>query len=197
MASSITRLTALDHERLQRLLRRALADGPSQLRWRDEVVQLARAHRRAESDALTPEALAPAGPEAAAAVDRVVRPDGDDEVEAAAAELCAAAVPSPELRSAGRRFRTATEAHAKLLDAALRQLEAAVPRREMRRLGGEYERRRDDTLRAMGEDQPPPRRLDLPRAELYELARKAGISGRSAMSRRDLIAELQRRDAGS
>ena len=66
-------------------------------------------------------------------------------------------------------------------------------RKEIRLLGGEYESRRDDHLLRLGADEPPPRRLDLSRAELYELARRHGIEGRSAMSRRDLIAELQRR----
>jgi hypothetical protein len=63
----------------------------------------------------------------------------------------------------------------------------------MRRVGGVYETSRDRALQAEGADEPPPRRLDLPRAELYELARRAGIEGRSAMSRRELINELQRR----
>jgi hypothetical protein len=35
------------------------------------------------------------------------------------------------------------------------------------------------------------------RAELYELAKRAGIEGRSSMSRRDLIHELQRRQSTS
>ena len=79
------------------------------------------------------------------------------------------------------------------LHRVLAPLESAVARKEIRLLGGEYESRRDDHLLRLGADEPPPRRLDLSRAELYELARRHGIEGRSAMSRRDLIAELQRR----
>ena len=60
-------------------------------------------------------------------------------------------------------------------------------------LGGRYERRRDEELRESEGQTPPPRRLDLTRAELYELARRAGIEGRSGMSRDQLISELQRR----
>jgi hypothetical protein len=72
-----------------------------------------------------------------------------------------------------------------------------VARKEVRRLGGLYADRRDQVLHEEGEADPPPRRLDLSRAELYELAKKAGIAGRSAMSRKDLIAELQRRQQTS
>jgi len=62
--SSISRLTALDHARLHRLLRRVVTEGPSQDRWRQEALHLLAAHRVAEREVLTPEALRPAGPEA-------------------------------------------------------------------------------------------------------------------------------------
>jgi hypothetical protein len=68
-----------------------------------------------------------------------------------------------------------------------------LPRKQMRELGGRYADVRDEALRDEGADEPPPRRLDVSRAELYELAKRAGIEGRSSMSRRDLINELQRR----
>ena len=61
MPSSITRLTSLDHQRLLRLLRRAVTEGPSQERWRDELVRLLAAHRVAEDRTLTADVVAPAG----------------------------------------------------------------------------------------------------------------------------------------
>ena len=113
-----------------------------------------------------------------------------------AEQLSALPVPSAALPTLGDRLRELIEEHARTLsEQVLAPLESAVPRKEIRRLGGVYESRRDEELRAVGDAEPPPRRFDLSRAELYELARRAGIQGRSAMSRGDLIAELQRRQA--
>jgi hypothetical protein len=192
MPSSIGRLTTLDHERMLRLLRRVVTEGPSQQRWRDELVALLTAHREAEQEALSTDVLATAGPTAAAGADDVARLDA--EIVAVTAALTAAELPSADVAQLGNRLSQLIESHGRTLaDRVLAPLESAVPRKEVRRLGGVYERRRDDLLHAEGVDEPPPRRLDLSRAELYELARKAGIEGRSAMSRGDLIAELQRR----
>jgi hypothetical protein len=74
-------------------------------------------------------------------------------------------------------------------------LAKAIGRKEMRMLGGRYQGRRDQELRDTAGRTPPPRRLDVSRAELYELAKRAGIEGRSGMSRDQLINELQRRQA--
>jgi hypothetical protein len=189
--SSISRLTALDHARLHRLLRRVVTEGPSQHRWREEALHLLAAHRVAEREVLTSDVLRPAGPEALAAAQDLDR--ADDELDRAAAAVAAAPVPSPDLAPLGDRLATLVARHADLTQRMLAQLESAVARKEIRLLGGEYESRRDDHLLRLGADEPPPRRLDLSRAELYELARRHGIEGRSAMSRRDLIAELQRR----
>jgi hypothetical protein len=189
--SSISRLTALDHARLHRLLRRVVTEGPSQNRWREEALHLLAAHRVAEREVLTPDALDPAGPEALTAAQDLDR--ADDELDRAAAALAAVPVPSPDLAPLGDRLATLVTRHADLTHRVLAPLESAVARKEIRLLGGEYESRRDDLLQRLGADEPPPRRLDLSRAELYELARRHGIEGRSAMSRRDLIAELQRR----
>jgi hypothetical protein len=114
-------------------------------------------------------------------------------LDRAAAAVAAVPVPSPDLAPLGDRLATLVARHADLTHRVLAPLESAVARKEIRLLGGEYESRRDDHLLRLGADEPPPRRLDLSRAELYELARRHGIEGRSAMSRRDLIAELQRR----
>ena len=194
MPSSVRRLTSLDHERLLRLLRRAVTEGPSQERWREELVRLLAAHRVAEDRTLLPDVLAPAGAPAVAATAAVARINHD--IDQVAAELCESPLPSAGLADLGDRLRELIEEHAALLtDQVLEPLESAVPRKEIRRLGGVYETYRDEDLRERGDDEPPPRRFDLPRAELYELARRAGIEGRSAMSRGDLIAELQRRQA--
>lgn len=196
MPSSIRRLIALDHDRMHRLARRAYAPGPSQERWRDELVHLVRAHLTAESGALTRDVVAQVGNDAAATAEEVRRTS--DELASRAAALADLPVAAPELATAGRSLEEALTAHAEVLERdVLSPLESVVPRKEVRRLGGIYAERRDAALYEEGEDRPPPRRLDLSRAELYELAKKAGIAGRSAMSRKDLISELQRRQQGA
>jgi hypothetical protein len=192
MPSSVARLTALDHDRMLRLLRRACTAGPSQERWRDELVRLTRAHHLAEAETLTPEVVAGAGPEAVEAAREVHRLG--DELGQVAGSLAGLPVTAPELADACRRLDQLLTVHTDLLaERVMTPLENAVPRKEMRRLGGVYEDARDRALREEGAEEPPPRRLDLSRAELYELAKRAGIEGRSAMSRRELISALQRR----
>lgn len=187
MPSSIVRVAALDHDRLRRLVRRACTEGPSQARWRDELVGLVEGHRAAEDEALG--GADPAVPPDA--LDSLRRVDAD--LDAATAALAAITVPSAEIADAGRRFQAALTAHVDELDGRLLQaLGNTAPRKELRRLGGMYAARRDRALHDRGAVEPP-RRLDVSRAELYELARRAGIEGRSSMSRRDLIAELERR----
>jgi hypothetical protein len=194
MPSSIVRLTVTDHDRALRLLRRVVAPGPSQGRWRDDVVRLLRAHRAAETAVLTDDAIQPAGAEAHRAMADLAALD--DALDEATDRLAAADVPSPELVDLGARIESLLGEHAATLDLrVLQPLEAAVARKQIRILGGRYAEVRDADLQDLGGEEPPPRRFDLPRAELYERARKAGIEGRSAMSRGELIAELRRRNA--
>lgn len=191
MPSSIVRLTTTDHGRLLRLLNRAVAPGPSQHRWRAEAVRLLRAHREAEREVVTPEVLAPAGPGALDALARLVLLDTD--LARLGARLADPATPTLELADIGRTLSRLLERHADLSRQMLQPLEQCVTRKQIRALGGRYGEARDTALRDQGAAEPPPRRFDLPRAELYELARKAGIEGRSAMSRAELISELMRR----
>lgn len=195
MPSSVTRLSALDHDRISRLVRRAVAPGPSQERWRDEVVRLVRAHITAETAVLTRDVVAAGGEEVLAAWEHQRQLAA--ELRQVADEIGSAPVGEADLRPPGERLQRVLSVYADVLcEQVLRPLEKAVPRKEIRRLGGQYADRRDQELRAAGEAEPPPRRLDLSRAELYELAKKAGIEGRSSMSRQSLIAELMRRQEG-
>lgn len=70
-------------------------------------------------------------------------------------------------------------------------LPEALGRKELRELGGRYARRRDHELAPTASDEAPPRALDRPRAELYEMARRGGVPGRSAMTRTQLINALR------
>ncbi len=151
-------------------------------------MRLLHAHRRAERAVLTPEVLAPAGDAAAGAVRDLAVLDAD--IDATTEALVATAVDSPDLAGLGERLGVLLAQHAALVDDLTRQLESVVARKQVRLLGGEYAGARDAALQDDGAGRVP-RRLDLSRAELYELARKAGIEGRSAMSRGELIARLQ------
>lgn len=187
MPSSISRLVALDHERLTRLLRRACSSGPSQQRWRDELVHLYRAHAQAEDEVL------------AAVVGETLQGRLEDLAGRRRLEelvrRVADAGQEAELRDAGALLAGALTDHAVAVhERVLVPLEQSVSRKEVRRLGGAYAQSRDRSLREQGEAGPPPRRLDLSRAELYELAKKAGIEGRSSMSRRDLIDRLMQQE---
>ena len=191
MPSSVARLVGLDHERMIRLLKRACSHGPNQQRWRDEFAVLLRAHRVAEREELLAEVgrvLPELGPEASR------QNQTDRDLDRLAEEVADADVSAQDFTDLCGRTRDAVAAHGEALRVAVMEpLARTVGRKEMRMLGGRYERRRDEELRASAGQEPPPRRLDLSRAELYELAKRAGVEGRSGMSRDQLISELQRR----
>jgi hypothetical protein len=194
MPSSIARLTATDHERMLRLVRRACSPGPSQQRWREELAHLVRAHRAAEEESLTEEVVRAAGAGAVGALSAVRSEDariGDvlHRLDRAPGDGTATTSLGDELTELLSRH------HETLSTRVLAPMTDALPRKQMRELGGIYAELRDRALQAEGADEPPPRRLDVSRAELYELAKRAGIEGRSSMSRRDLIHELQRRQS--
>lgn len=192
MPSSIARVTATDHERMLRLVRRACSPGPSQDRWREELTHLVRAHRVAEEETLTPDAVAAAGP----TVEHVVIDlrSTDARITSALDRLASAPPDGPEVAQLADELSALLSRHARsMADGLLAPMTSSVPRKQMREMGGAYLQRRDEMLQAEGADEPPPRRLDVSRAELYEMAKRAGIEGRSSMSRRDLIHELQRR----
>jgi hypothetical protein len=196
MPSSIARLVATDHERLLRLIRRACTPGPSQERWRDELAHLLRAHRAAEMETLRPDVVASAGELPAAAREHLEAVD--QQLTAELERLEATALGCGDDVAAGSHLADVLRRHADLLAGqVLALMTEALPRKQMRELGGRYAQLRDAHLRDEGADEPPPRRLDVSRAELYELAKRAGIEGRSSMSRRDLIHELQRRQQPS
>jgi len=194
MPSSIARLTATDHDRMLRLVRRACSPGPSQDRWRAELIHLVLAQHDAERHAVSDDVAARAGPGALAALADLRRLDEELLRTVTALGSLPPTAPAPEVTRAGEAVRELLTSHADLLaTSVLAPMTESLPRKVMRELGGQYAVHRDEKLHEVGADDPPPRRLDVSRAELYELAKRAGIEGRSSMSRRDLILELQRR----
>jgi hypothetical protein len=186
MPSSVVRLVALDHRRVERLLERVAAPGPSRARWRRELTQLISAHQAAEESQVF-EALAEAW-----GADAVVDVRAEAARLAAATERTAAVdVDSADLQPTLESLRRALVEHVHGTEGTLLPLVGdRLERKRLRELGGRYERHRDDVLTASGANRAVPRRLDYSRAELYELARKAGIEGRSAMTREELIDAL-------
>ena len=170
-----------------RLLRRMCAPGPSRDRWRDELVVLLRAHSVAERDELLGgitevtagvEMDLPVG-DAVALEQLAVEIEQADLAEAEATQLC-------------HRVEDALGQHAKALRThVLDDLEQRLARKEIRRLGGRYLTRRDAEVARLGSSAAPPRTLDRSRAELYEMARRLGIQGRSSMTRSQLINALK------
>jgi hypothetical protein len=71
------------------------------------------------------------------------------------------------------------------------RLGAESGRSRLEQLGAAYQRRRVVEAAALRAVRGTPRRLDRSRTELYEQARRAGIAGRSAMTRRELVNALQ------
>jgi hypothetical protein len=185
-------LTSLDHERLLRLLRRMCTPGPSQPRWRAEFVGLLTAHRVAERDVVLVAIVAEVGWLDAAARTQA---EQDVELDRLADRAARSDLTHDDLSALQTEAAALLDAHAhRWNDALMVPVEQQLARSVVRRLGGAYEQRRDEELAGAGVAQPPPRRLDLSRAELYELAKRAGIEGRSAMTRGELIERLQRHD---
>ncbi|MDQ1618508.1 MAG: hypothetical protein QOE19_1077 [Actinomycetota bacterium] len=165
--------------------------GPSQERWRAEFITLLRAHRIAERDAVIVDIVARVAPLAAAARQQA---EDDVELDRLGQQVHTTVLATADLDDLRSRADSFLEAHATRWSTALMSpLEQEVTRGELRRLGGAYETRRSAELERAGAVHALPRRLDVSRAELYELARKAGIEGRSGMTRGQLIDELQRR----
>jgi hypothetical protein len=165
--------------------------GPSQERWRQEFLGLLTAHRAAERDVVIVELVASV--EGLAQAAREVA-EHDVELDRLAVRVRDADLGREDLETLRGEVAQLLAAHAADWERRLMMpLEAHVSRGALRTMGGSYEQRRNEALTNTGVAQAPPRRLDLSRAELYELARRAGIEGRSSMTRGQLIEELQRR----
>lgn len=76
------------------------------------------------------------------------------------------------------------------------RLHAESGEARLEQLGAAYEHRRAVEARALRPVRRTPRRLDRPRTELYEQARRVGIAGRAAMTREQLIEALQQAAPG-
>ncbi|MGN6331885.1 MAG: hemerythrin domain-containing protein [Motilibacteraceae bacterium] len=195
MARNVLHLLRTEHRRLNEALLRAERGRGSRARARDEAVSGILAHVHACHAVLHPAAAGHHAGEASGA-DRLdhLRQD-DDGLLSTALELA----PADPLQSGFRERATAClqalDRHARseehLLDECLHDVDVV----RLRDFGAHYLRARDAELKHASPVSAPPRRLDVPRADLYEQARKAGVPGRSSMSREQLIAALADRSA--
>lgn len=192
MARNVLHLLRTEHRRLNQALLRAERGRGSRARARDEAVSGILAHVHACHATLHPAAGEHRGGDA----DRLeqLRRD-DDALLSAAGELGPADPLQPGFRELATACLQALDRHARseehLLEECLQDLEVV----RLRDFGAQYLRARDGELKHASPVSAPPRRLDVPRADLYEQARKAGVPGRSSMSREQLIAALADRTA--
>lgn len=81
--------------------------------------------------------------------------------------------------------------HCALSTRILVEVQAAIGPSRLEVLTAQYEHRRSVEASALRPMRSTPRRLDRARTDLYEEARRAGISGRSSMTREQLIDALR------
>ncbi|RJK93813.1 hypothetical protein [Vallicoccus soli] len=190
MARNVISLVATEHRRIDELLVRSVKGRGSREKHRDEAVALVNAHLRALR-AEVHDFVLQRVPERS---DEVAALDSTQDELVQVADGVAGTDPTtpsyaPRVEALRERFVTYASREGDLLSEAARSVE--VPR--LRDLGAAYLRKRDAELkaRAAGTSRGTPRRLDVPKADLYEQARRAGIPGRSAMSREELIRALR------
>lgn len=196
MARNVLHLLRTEHRRLNEALLRAERGRGSRARARDEAVSGILAHVHACHAVLHAAAAEHQAGQPASRVERLdqLRQD-DDGLLSAALELAPADPLQAGFRERATACLRALDWHARseehLLDEYLHDVDVV----RLRDFGAHYLRARDAELKHASPVSAPPRRLDVPRADLYEQARKAGVPGRSSMSREQLIAALADRTA--
>lgn len=186
MARNVLAVIQTDHRRIGRLIDRLFAGRTSFPVARDELVQLARAHLVAERGVVHPAAAE----RAAHAEDLEAADEAAQRLDALLAEVATLSDrPADDTRRAT--LAEALAAHVQAEERVSHVLHDACAQELLRRWGGDYGRERDAVAHRFHVAPAIPRRFDRPRTELYEMARKAGIEGRTRMSRDELIAALR------
>lgn len=184
MPRNIVATVRTDHHRLERLTARLFVGRTTFISARDDLVQSLGAHLEAEALVVHP-----------AAVERGVSRDLLEHATKLAGELRGALeelAGVPERHQGGdldSRLLSLLHDHVHLEEQIAEVLDGGIPE-ALRRLGGDYGRARDASAIKLRPVTVVPRRLDRPRTELYEMARRAGIEGRTRMSREQLIQAL-------
>ncbi len=189
VARNVVSLVATESRRIDELLVRSVRGRGSRERHRDEAVALVTAHLRALRSEVHDFVLQRV-PERS---DEVAQLDSTQDELVQVVDGIAGADPSTEsFASRVQVLRDRFLTYATREDALLSEAASSVEVPRLRDLGAAYLRRRDAELKARATgSRGTPRRLDVPKADLYEQARRAGIPGRSAMSREQLIAALR------
>ncbi|MGN6089575.1 MAG: Rho termination factor N-terminal domain-containing protein [Actinomycetales bacterium] len=184
MPRNITATVRTDHHRLERLTGRLFVGRTTFVSARDDLVQSLGAHLEAE-ELVVHRAAATKG-----APSELLVSAGEiaEELRQALSELATV----PERHQGGdldTRLLGLLKSHIEVEDEIGETLAGGLPE-AMRRLGGDYGRAREAAAARLRRTTVVPRRLDRPRTELYEMARRVGIEGRTRMSREQLIQAL-------
>jgi hypothetical protein len=183
MTRTVVDAVAKDHERLHEMVRRL----GSVRRGRDSLLNRLRSlyvgHARALEAVLCP--VAGVDAERAGLLSLDTRLERTLDALAVARDLDHEAMADLE--------RTLDE-HCALSTRVLLAVQAAIGPSRLEVLTAEYEHRRSVEASALRPMRSTPRRLDRARTDLYEEARRTGISGRSSMTREQLIDALRATD---
>lgn len=187
MARNIISLLSTEHRRVTELAVRARRGRGSRERYRDELVAAMGAHLHGAEVVMHP-FLSARKPQLQADLNRLEadRERAEELLESLVGRPMTDAATSGLIDEVERVF----DAHARCEERLLATL-GNEEVGKLRDLGAAYLRQRNAHLKSQRvRPSAVPRRLDVPKADLYEQARKAGIAGRSSMSRDELIAAL-------
>lgn len=187
MGSNIVRLIRSDHRKISGLLERAGGPHRNGEELREEIVAQVRAHALATEQELLPY------------VGQRLDP-GQSELDRHLQALESLAEAASDFESVNDEDRSAVltrlselvEAHIAAEERDfLHLLDETVDVARLRRLGETFRRRRDGELKLWSGAKRRLRRPDSSRAELYERARRQGVSGRSKMTKSQLKEALR------
>lgn len=180
MTRSVTDCLSRDHDRLLDLLSRLRTASRGREALANQVRVLAVSHLRAETAVVSPvvghRGYAAVTERALRLLDRLAGGHDEAGLHADIAGL--------------------VRGHAEDVDRTLAPaLLAESGAGRLEQLASAYEHRRSVEAASMRPVRPTPRRFDVSRTELYEHARRAGVPGRSTMTRDQLIVALQEASA--
>jgi hemerythrin-like domain-containing protein len=201
MAADAITLITEDHRLLDGLLERLLQDDVDRLAVVEEITARLTAHARAEEREVYPSIMK-------------ADPNEADEVEHAYEEHVEAEhdlrkvrnlIGSPHFEEAAAAFVAAVRHHVEEEESeVLPALQNAVDTATLRRLGAAFAKERDQQLKSAGftatrrprkggdvDTAQDDRFADVTRDELYEMAKKADVAGRSSMTKDELADALR------
>jgi hypothetical protein len=193
MARNVVEAVGRDHDRLREMVRRLRTVSRGRESLLNQTRTLFVGHSRSVVGVLCPAACADSETFALQALADRVSAALDDLASSPATGVRPNAGARAADSDAFDRLQNALHDHVALSVDVLERLRCTSGPGRLEGLSAEYEHRRGVESSAVRHVRTTPRRLDLSRTELYEQARRAGISGRSNMTREQLIEALRTR----